>query len=76
MSASHPAPRRRSGASGAHRFVEPEDSRSGLALSSSHSPSLQMGPAMAVTGASMRDRLCAAPGCGKPRLDAIHEPVG
>lgn len=60
------------GPSGPHRFAEPADSRSGLAVSASQ-PNLQMGPAMAVAEASLRPALCAMGGCGKPLEDAIHQ---
>ena len=64
---------RPAGPNGPHRFVEPSDARSGLALSASRL-SLQMGPALAVTDASVRDARCAMVGCGRPRQDPIHEP--
>ena len=62
-----------SGPSGPHRFVDPADVRSGLALAAMQ-PNAQMGPALAVTAASLRDARCAMAGCGKPREDPIHEP--
>ncbi len=37
-------------------------------------PNAQMGPALAVTDASLRDALCRMAGCGKPSEDPIHEP--
>jgi hypothetical protein len=54
-----------SGPSGPHRFVDPADVRSGLALAAML-PNAEMGPALAVTEASLR--------CGRPRPDPIHEP--
>ena len=64
---------RSSGPSGPHRFVEPADPRSGLALGATQA-SLQIGPALAITDASLRVKRCALAGCGKPREDPIHEP--
>jgi len=61
------------GPSGQHRFVEPADARSGLAMSATQ-PNLQMGPAMAVADASLRVARCGMAGCGKTRQDAIHQP--
>jgi hypothetical protein len=61
-----------SGPSGPHRFVDPADPRSGLALGALQ-PNLQMGPALALTDASLRIAHCAMRGCGKPRQDPIHE---
>ncbi len=43
---------RSAGPSGPHRFVEPDDNRLGLALGATR-PTLQMGPALAVTDASL-----------------------
>ena len=65
--------RRTSGPSGPHRFVDPADVRSGLALAAMQ-PNAQMGPALAVTEASLRGARCAMAGCGRPRQDPIHEP--
>lgn len=64
---------RSSGPSGPHRFVDPTDIRSGLALAATQ-PDLEMGPALAVMAASVRGARCAMAGCGKPRQDPIHEP--
>ena len=69
----HRNKRRTSGPSGPHRFVDPADVRSGLALAAMQ-PNAQMGPALAVTEASLRGARCAMAGCGKPREDPIHEP--
>jgi hypothetical protein len=63
-----------SGPSGPHRFVNPSDVRSGLALAAMQ-PNAQMGPALAVTEASLRGARCALAGCEKPRQDPIHEPT-
>ena len=62
-----------SGPSGPHRFVDPADVRSALALAALQ-PNAQMCPALAVTDASVRGARCAMAGCGKPRQDLIHEP--
>lgn len=69
----HRNKRRTSGPSGPHRFVDPADVRSGLALAAMQ-PNAQMGPALAVTEASLRGARCAMAGCGRPRQDPIHEP--
>ena len=61
------------GPSGPHRFVDPSDVRSALALAAMQ-PNAQMGPALAVTDASLRGKWCAMAGCRKPRQDPIHEP--
>ena len=58
---------------GQHRFVEPEDARSGLAVSGVR-PDFQMVSPIRVASASLRASLCALPGCGKPRGDPIHWP--
>jgi hypothetical protein len=63
---------RSAGPSGPHRFVEPDDNRLGLALGTTR-PSLQMGPALAVTDASLRDARCAMKGCGRAREHVIHD---
>lgn len=63
----------RASASGAHRFVQPPDNRSGLALGAVQS-GLQMGTPMAVADASRFERRCGLPGCGKPLHDPIHRP--
>ena len=63
---------RSSGPTGPHRFVDPADPRSGLALGSTQA-SLQIGPALAITNASLRVARCALAGCGKLREDPIHE---
>ncbi len=63
------------GPSGPHRFVEPDDTRTGLALGALQ-PNLQLGPALAVTDASLREARCAMPGCGKVREDPIHDAHG
>jgi hypothetical protein len=60
------------GPSGPHRFVEPDDARAGLALGALQ-PNLQLGPALAVTDASLREARCAMQGCGKVREDPIHD---
>jgi hypothetical protein len=59
----HRNKRRTSGPSGPHRFVDPADVRSGLALAAMQ-PTAQMGPALAVTEASLRGALCRMAGCG------------
>ena len=64
-----------SGPSGSHRFVEPEDVRSYLALSATQQGS-QMTVPFAMAGASVRPAHCALAGCGKSREDAIHRPKG
>ena len=56
---------RPAGPSGPHRFVDPADVRAGLALGATQ-PNLQIGPALAVTDASVRAARCAMPGCGCP----------
>jgi hypothetical protein len=61
------------GPSAPHEFVPPPDVRSALALGSTQ-PDTQIGPAIAVTAASVRDDHCALPGCGKSREDPIHQP--
>lgn len=66
---------RNAGPSGAHRFVEPDDPRSGLAVSAMQ-PNLQMGAMLTVADASVRRARCAMKGCGKSREDAIHEALG
>jgi hypothetical protein len=63
---------RGAGPSGPHRFVEPEDNRLGLALGMTQ-PTLQMGPALAVSDASLRAARCARKGCGRARQHAIHD---
>jgi hypothetical protein len=63
----HPSP------SAQHRFVEPGDSRSALALGSLQ-PGLQVATPLAVADASMRLAHCAVPGCGKERDNPIHAP--
>ena len=68
-------PRDAAGPSGTHRFVEPDDPRSGLALGAAQA-SLQVGPAIALADASLREVRCARPGCAKPRQDPIHEVDG
>jgi hypothetical protein len=74
MSVSGRSKERPAGPSGPHRFVGPDDNRLGLALSSVHTPSLHMGPAFAITDATLRLQAgpCAVAGCGKPREDEIH----
>jgi hypothetical protein len=64
---------RTTGPSGPHRFVGPSDVRSALALAAMQ-PNAQMGPALAVTDASLRDARCRMAGCGKSREDPIHQP--
>lgn len=66
---------RTAGPSGPHRFVQPDDPRSGLALSAMQ-PNLQMGAMLTVTDASVRRARCAMKGCGKTREDAIHDAQG
>ena len=63
---------RPAGPSGPHRFVEPDDARAGLALGALQ-PNLQLGPALAVAEASVREARCAMQGCGKVREDPIHD---
>ncbi len=60
------------GPSGPHRFVEPDDARSGLALGAMQ-PGLQMATPLAVADASVRAVRCAMKGCGKAREDTIHD---
>ncbi len=67
--------KRAAGPSGPHRFVEPDDPRSGLAPGASQA-SLQLGPAIALADATLRKVRCALPGCSKPRQDPIHEVAG
>jgi hypothetical protein len=64
------------GTSGPHRFVEPEDSRLGLAMSAARAPGSSFSSSVAMTDASVRARgaRCAMPGCGKTRDDPIHLP--
>jgi hypothetical protein len=64
------------GASGPHRFIEPEDTRLGLAMSAVRAPGTGMAGSIAMTDASVRanDARCAMPGCGKARGNAIHLP--
>lgn len=57
----------------AHRFVEPEETRAALSVSAVQ-PDFQMVSQMAVANASLRDALCALPGCGNLRDDPIHWP--
>ena len=64
--------KRAGGPSGPHQFVEPDDPRSGLALGAAQA-SLQVGPAIALADASLREVRCAQPGCSKLRADPIHE---
>ena len=59
--------------SGKHLFVEPGDTRSGLAVAAVHG-GLQQATSLAVADASVRSRPCAVKGCGRPRHDPIHEP--
>lgn len=66
------SPEVRPSTSGPHRFVEPADPRSGLALGAVKSSGLQMGTPLAVADASLRIVHCALSGCGKPRVDSIH----
>ena len=63
----------RSSASGPHDFVEPGDTRSGLAVGALQR-GLQMASPLAVADASLRTAYCALPGCGRPREDSIHWP--
>ena len=63
----------RSSASGPHDFVEPGDTRSGLAVGALQR-GLQMASPLAVADASLRTPYCALPGCGRPREDSIHWP--
>lgn len=65
---------RTSGPSWPHRFVDAADVRSGLALAALQ-PNAQMGPALALTEASLRGARCALAGCGKPRQEPVHEAV-
>jgi hypothetical protein len=64
------------GTSGPHRFVEPEDSRLGLAMSAARAPGSGWAPSVAMTDASVRagDARCALPGCGRRHDDPIHLP--
>jgi hypothetical protein len=61
------------GPSGPHRFVEPSDARSALALGAVQR-GLQMASPLAVADASLRVSRCALSGCGKTRDDPIHSP--
>ena len=76
MSGSSRTTERLGGTSGPHRFVEPEDNRLGLAMSTARAPGTGMAQSLAVTDASVRarDARCAMPGCGKAREDVIHLP--
>ncbi|MEA2621572.1 MAG: hypothetical protein QOH61_482 [Chloroflexota bacterium] len=69
--------RRRSGkqgdTSGPHRFAEPQDLRSGLALGSGTYDN-DARAMFSVAAASVRQPACARPGCGKAREDPIHWP--
>lgn len=60
------------GASGPHHFVEPEDTRSGLAIGAVQG-GLQMAAPLAVADASLRTAHCGR--CGKSREDSIHWPT-
>jgi hypothetical protein len=59
--------------SGRHDFVEGEDVRSALSLTSTLG-GYQAVSAAAVANASLRESRCALSGCGKPREDPIHWP--
>ncbi len=62
--------------SGPHPFVEPPDSRLGLAIGAGQSASqLQSAASALVAGATVRPARCALPGCGKLRDDPIHWPA-
>jgi len=76
MSGSGRTTARLGGTSGPHRFVEPEDNRLGLAMSSARAPGTGMASSLAMTDASVRagGARCAMPGCGKAREDPIHLP--
>lgn len=63
---------RAGGPSAAHRFVEPMDSRPGLAVASAQAQ-LGQGAGLAVADASVRKARCAMKGCGRLRHDPIHE---
>ena len=67
------SPKAGPGASGPHQFVEPADTRSGLALGASQG-GLQMAAPLALADATLRATHCARPGCGKPREHSIHWP--
>ncbi len=55
-----------------HAFVQGADERSALALGSANWDLQQAAP-LAMTTATLMDRGCAYPGCGKLRDDPIHE---
>jgi hypothetical protein len=67
------SPKSHPSASGPHRFVEPGDSRSALALGTFRED-VPMAAHFAVAAATMRIAHCALAGCGKPREDPIHWP--
>ncbi|MGD0862640.1 MAG: hypothetical protein ABSA21_07745 [Candidatus Limnocylindrales bacterium] len=60
------------GPSGPHHFVEAENVRPALALTSTGV--YQMVSEATVANASLRASRCAVSGCGKPREDPIHWP--
>jgi hypothetical protein len=68
------SPRKRLSPHVAHRFIEPEETRSGLAVSAVQ-PDFQMVSQMAVANSSLRAAHCGLAGCGKPREDPIHWPA-
>jgi hypothetical protein len=63
----------RIGAGGPHDFVEPGDTRSGLAVGA-RQRDLQMAAQVAVADASLRTAYCALPAGGRPGGDSIHWP--
>ena len=67
------APQEQPSPSAAHAFVEPADTRSGLALGSVQ-PGLQMAAPVTVADASLRAARCALAGCGRDRDDPVHAP--
>jgi hypothetical protein len=62
-----------SGPSGPHHFVEADNVRLALALSSTQ-PDYAMVSLATVANASVRVSRCAVSGCGRPREDPIHWP--
>jgi len=58
------------GPSGPHHFVDSENVRTALALTSTGVE--QMVSEATVANASIRASRCAVPGCGRPREDPIH----
>lgn len=64
--------KRTGGPSSPHRFVEPRDSKMGLAVAGMQ-PALQQAPVLAGTDAMSREAKCAMQGCSLPRDHPIHD---